>query len=104
MASILLINKVKQTAWIYNIYYYVGSLMVNILKMFLKTDEKLILFVSYGGKKYDDSPKDIYIKMLNDCRFDDYKIIWAFRRPENFEIGRGGKIKIDTFQYYKLER
>lgn len=100
MASLSLINRVKQSAWLYSIYYHVGSFMVNILKLFLKPDGKLFLFVSYGGRKFDDSPKDIYEAMLNDSRFEGYKFVWAFRKPDNFVIGSGKKIKIDTLQYY----
>lgn len=101
MSSLSLINKVKQSPWLYNAYFHVGSFLVNILKILLKPDDKLMLFVSYGGKKFDDSPKDIYETMLKDRRYDDFEKVWAFRQPDNFDIGGGKKIKIDTLEYYK---
>ena len=101
MASVSLINRVKHSNLLYSVYYHIGCFAVNVLKLFLKADDKLILFVSYGGKKYDDSPKDIYEAMLKDSRFDEYKKVWAFINPNSFEIGPGKKIKIDTFEYYK---
>ena len=72
-----------------------------MLKLFLKTDDKLVLFVSYGGKKYDDSPKDIFEAMLKDERFIGYKKVWAFRNPRSFSIGADASITIDTLDYYK---
>lgn len=75
--------------------------MISILKLFVKTDDKLIVFSSFGGRKYDDSPKAIYEAMLLDHRFDSYKLVWAFMQPDNFEIPMGEKVRIDTFEYYK---
>ena len=75
------------------------STLINILKIFVVPDNHLILFVSYGGRHYSDSPRIIYEKMLKDKRFKDYKLVWAFIDPDKFEIPN--KIKIDTFNYFK---
>lgn len=91
---------VKYIGWIYNLYFYIGSACIKVLKLFVCPDPKLILFSSFGGKKYDDSPKSVYEAMIKDNRFDDFKIVWAFNHPEKFEIARGSKIKCDTLQYF----
>lgn len=96
----VLITIIKAIKPLYSIYYYIGSLCINILKFFIKPQDDIILFVSFGGKKFDDSPKFIYENMINDSRFDKYTLIWAFDNPKNIEIPRGKKIKIDTFEYY----
>ena len=96
-----LISFVKYNHFIYLLYYHVGSFAVGILKFFLKADDKLILFVSYGGRKYDDTPKDVYEYMLTDARFKNYKLVWAFVNPDKYDIGPAKKIKIDSFEYYK---
>lgn len=90
---------VKSHGWIYSIYFYIVSFLVNGFKLFLKTDDKLILFVSYGGRHYSESPRVMYEAMLNDNRFDDYKLVWAFVEPQKFDIKN--KIKIDTLEYFK---
>lgn len=102
MDSINLINRVKYSKRLYWLYFKIGSFAVNILKIFLKPDDKLIVFNSFGGRKYDDSPKAIYEAMLKDSRFNDYKLVWAFRNPDLFRVERGYKVKIDTFYYYKV--
>ena len=58
-----LANIIKYFKWIYTLYYYVFSLVINLLKIFVKPDDKLILFNSFAGRKYDDSPKAIYEAM-----------------------------------------
>lgn len=101
MASVGLINRVKYSRAFYSVYYFVGTLVIKLLKALLKPDSRLILFTSYSGKKYDDSPKDVYEAMLKDRRFEAYRMVWAFRQPERFKIERGTTVKTDTLQYYK---
>lgn len=91
---------VKYVRWIYSLYFYLGSFALKVLKLFVRPDDKLILFVSFGGRRFDDSPKAIYDEMLKDARYDGYKLVWAFNTPENYDVPRGEKIKIDTFKYF----
>ena len=50
----------------------------------VELDEKTIIFSSFSGRYYSDSPKAIYEYMLSDDRFNDYKFIWVFKKPKNF--------------------
>ncbi len=45
---------VKYAKPLYRVYNLLGNACIFILKFFVKTDERLILFISFGGKKYDD--------------------------------------------------
>lgn len=92
---------VKYVGWIYQLYFLVGTLALKLLKLFVKPDDKLILFISFGGRRFDDSPKAIYDQMINDKRFNDYRLVWAFIDPNSFVINRGEKVKCDTFSYFK---
>lgn len=89
---------VKKNRLIYGLYYYTANIAIKLLKIFVGTDDKLILFVSYGGRHFNDSPKCIYEAMLADSRFADYRLVWAFRNPSNKDVPN--KIKIDTLKYY----
>ena len=93
---------VKYNKVVYTLYYYIGSLLVNMMKLFVRSDQHTILFVSYGGKRFDDSPKCLYEAMLNDTRFDQFRLIWAFRSPDSHSIPRGEKVRIDTPRYFSL--
>jgi len=90
----------KNNRAFYAAYFYIMSFLVNILKLFVKSDNELILFVSFGGRKAADSPRAMYEYMLEDPRFKNYKLVWGLINPEDFpEIPC--KVKIDTFSYFK---
>lgn len=100
MASRSLVSQVKNTKLFYNAYFYIGSSFIKLLKLFIKPNDRLIVFSSFSGKSYDDSPRAIYEGMIKDHRFDDYELIWDFRNPQKYDIERGSKIKTDTLTYY----
>lgn len=91
---------VKYVGWIYQLYFYLGTLALKVLKLFVKPDGKLILFISFGGRRFDDSPKAIYDQMIKDKRFNDYRLVWAFIEPNSFTINKGEKVKCDTLAYF----
>lgn len=95
-------NILKSIKIIYSLYYVLGSIFLKIMGKFIKIDEKMILFVVYGGKRYDDSPRFVYEAMKKDKRFQDFKFVWAFEKPDEFkQIPNNEKIKIDTLEYFK---
>lgn len=95
-----IVNFVKYSKVVYSLYFYIGSFLLRLARYFVKTDEKLIVFVSFGGRKYDDSPRCIYEKMIEDPRFTGYRLVWGFMEPQKFDIPVGDKVKIDTIKYY----
>lgn len=82
-----------------SIYSFIGNVLVSILKIFVPVRNKRILFISFGGRKFDDSPKALYEAIQDDEFFKDYELIWAFDNPKNFNI-KCKKIKVDTLKYY----
>lgn len=94
-----IVSLLKRHRLLYYIYYWFMSALINLTRIFVKTDERLILFVSFGGRRYADSPKAIYEYMLKDERFRDYNFVWAFVNPSEFpKIDQ--KVQIDTFNYF----
>jgi len=98
--NLRVINKIKYSKAFYSLYFYAGSITLNILKWFVKPQKNLIVINSFGGRKFDDSPKAIYNLMINDPFFENYDIVWCFMNPNSFEIQKGRKIKSDTFKYF----
>lgn len=87
----------------YNLYYVIFNFILNFLSFFIKEDKNLILFVCYGGKKYDDSPRFVYEYIKNNKKFLNKKMVWAFKEPFKFEnISNQEKVKIDTLKYYLI--
>lgn len=42
-------------------------------------EDKLVLFESFMGRRYADSPKAIYEYMLSSSEYSEYKFIWSFK-------------------------
>lgn len=68
-------------------------------------DDKLCVFESFNGRKYVDSPKAIYLEMLNNKKYKDYKFVWAFINPDDFkfleENDRTTVVKYNSDSYKK---
>ena len=85
---------------LYDIYYVIGSLALNVLKYIVPVDDKLILFSSFSGKKYGDNPRAIYEQMLQDERFAEWKFIWAFTDISKFPDVKCSKVCVNSFSYF----
>ena len=98
---LIIINYLKQHPLILRFLWTLFGFLFSFVSRFVKIKEKRILFASFGGRKFDDSPKALYDEICNRKEFDDWLLIWAFVKPEEFDIPRGIKIKIDTLSFFK---
>ena len=71
------------------------------ISWFVPVQKKTILFISFGGRGFNDSPKALYDEICNRDFFNDWKLLWAFVNPDAIEIPRGEKIKVDTYAFFK---
>lgn len=86
---------------IFIIYTRLFSFIMKIMGIFIPTNKQQILFVVYGGQRYDDSPKAVYQMMKEDSRFKDFVYKWAFINPDQVtEVSGSEKVKIDTLPYF----
>lgn len=77
------------------------SFFYKILDKCIRPYEKQIIFTSYSGRQFSDSPKAIYISMKDDPRFKDYKFIWGLKNIEEFpEIPIDERVNIDSFSFF----
>lgn len=95
-----LIYLLKHSKRIQFLYRKVMSTVFKFLGLFVTQDAKLILFSSFAGKKFNDSPKVLFDAIKNDSFFSGYKLVWAFEHPEKFNVEGGKAIKIDTLNYF----
>ena len=92
-------NFVKFNPVILWLYRFCGAIFVKCLKIFVPINKKKILFMSFGGKRFDDSPMVLYNRIKNDADFADYELVWGFINPKDFDTGCK-KVKTDTVKYY----
>lgn len=89
----------KHRAVAQRIYRIVMGFIFRVWGLFLSTDEDLVLFVSFMGKGFNDSPKVIYDYMKSHPDYKQYRCVWAFEHPEKFPDLE--TLKIDSFRYFK---
>lgn len=84
---------------------YLNKLKYMKYYLFNSVDDKLIVFEVFTGRKYCDSPKALYEYMLNNSKYKDYKFVWCFINPENYQFllknSNTTIVKIGTRDYYK---
>ena len=66
----------KHNVWINKTFRFAASSLIKMLGLFVRVDEKAILFSAHG-RKYNDSPKAIYEYLLTQPQFASYKLYWA---------------------------
>lgn len=66
-----------------------------------KVKDDVIVFESFGGKNFSDSPKAIYNYMAN--TYPNLKYYWVFSQPEDINgIGNAHKVQKGSKQYYDI--
>lgn len=91
---------IKHNQFVQLLYRVVMSACIRFIGIFVRTDDKLVLLSSYGGKQYSDSPRVLYEAMQKDERFIDYHYIWAFEQPNNYNLENAKSVKIDSLLYF----
>lgn len=58
-------------------------------------DEKLVFFESFGGRSFSCSPRAIYLAMLEQERFGDYRFVWSFKGAARTQEAQGDALLAD---------
>ncbi len=95
-----LILFLKQNPAVLNLFWKTARAFLEFIGLFVPVRGKTILFCSFGGRKFDDSPKAIYDEIIQRPEFNDWDLIWAFVEPDKVEMPRGRKIRIDTILFF----
>lgn len=89
----------KHNLAIQRLYSLTMSIVFRIVGAFIKTDPDLVLFVSFMGKSFNDSPKAMFDYMKAHPEYLKYDCVWAFESPDKYPDLKS--VKIDTFDYFK---
>lgn len=91
----------KHNLFIQKVYKVVLGNGFRLIGCFIKTKDNLVLINSFGGRRYNDSPKAIYEYLKSNPKYDYLDIVWAFEEPEEFDLSCR-KVKIDSWNYFKI--
>lgn len=75
------------------------SFVFRVWGLFVPVDENIVLFVSFMGKGFNDSPKAIYDYMQCHEDYKHYQCIWALEEPSKYPDLN--TVNIDTPSYFK---
>lgn len=85
-----LINYAKKHHWFMVILRKIRTFLAKIRYFFYfitnKVEDNTIIFESFMGRKYSDSPKAIYEYLLKNKKYGNYKFIWFFKNPEQYKF------------------
>ena len=94
-----IIYVLKHNSIAQSLYRTIMGMVFRMWGAFVKTDETLVLFVSFMGKGFNDSPKVIYDYIRSHQEYSKYHCVWAFEDPSLFPDLES--ITIDTLKYFK---
>ena len=72
----------------------------------IKINKKVIVFNSFNGKSYSDTPRAIYEYLLGQEKFKNYRFVWVFSHPEEYEWLKENErtylVKNKSIEYEKM--
>ena len=95
-----LIYILKHNAAIQAIYKVVMSFVFRVWGCFVPVDERLILFSSFMGTGFNDSPRAMYDYIVSHPEYQKYRCVWAFADPQKYPGVES--VTIDTPAYFRL--
>lgn len=96
-------NKIKHSSVIGSMYLVVMKLFLTIFQFFLPIKRNQILFCSFSGRQYSDSPLEIYNELKNDPKFKNFKLLWTFTDPDQYpSVPSANKVRIDSIAFWKI--
>lgn len=81
------------------LYINLVSLAVRVIGLFVRVDDRLVLFTGLG-MRYNDSPRAIFEYMREHALTERYRCIWAVDEPEKYAIDGAEIIAVDTPKYF----
>lgn len=99
-------NRIKRSSFLGIFYLVVVGIFIKVLQIFIRPNEKQILFISYSGRQFSDTPREAFKILKEDPLFEDFDLVWAFNNPKKFnqkELGRKISANSPTFFYHLLK-
>lgn len=91
----------KHNLFVYKAFDKIVSTGLRIWGLFIPIDKRMVVFTAHT-RKYNDSPKAIYERMINMPEFKDFTFVWGLEDPINSIIpGPAIKVKSDTLAYFR---
>lgn len=94
-------KRVKQSKFLGSTLNTGGKVFFQLLDKIYSKKENIILFTSFTGRQFSDSPRALYEYFKDNDLFSNYRFVWAFRNPDVFPNDLD-KVKISSFAFLKI--
>lgn len=92
---------IKTNKFVQSIYVFFGTIFFRFIGLFVRIDKNLIIFNSFSGKLFNDSPRVLYEEIISNEKYKNYRCVWAFCDLKAFKDKVNCKIvKQDSFKYF----
>lgn len=94
-------NTIKNSPVLGRLYSRIQLLWIKTLQLFVRVDDKQIMFMAYSGRQFSDSPRAAFELLQADPAYADFKFIWAFNDPKEFDHpGITKKVSANSMSYF----
>ena len=70
----------------------------------VQVESKTVIFETFSGKGYSDSPRAVYEFMKQDERYAEYTFLWIFKEPEEYNWLEDDRTKLVKYQSKACEK
>lgn len=81
------------------LYLKLMLVFYKLLDVVIPTQKNFIVFTSFSGRQYSDSPRALYESFKKDSNFSNFKLVWFFNDPKQFPEVEDA-IKLGSIKYY----
>lgn len=92
---------IKSRPIIMGTFFRLAKVGLKMLCFVTPLKKKTMIFVSFSGRNYDDSPRALYEYIIKQDVFSEWEFIWAFVNPEKYNLPNAKVIKFGTFSYFR---
>ncbi len=75
--------------WLYRVFCHL-----------IPVDNRMILFLAFHGRSYNDNPRALYEAMRQDPRFSEYRFVWVLRNPGQETIPGAETVRYLSLGYF----
>lgn len=94
-------NKIKNSTLLGRMYGGLQVSFIKFLQLFVRVDDKQIMFMAYSGRQFSDSPREAFELLQADPAYADFTFVWAFNDPKAFDHpGITKKVSANSVAYF----
>ncbi len=91
----------KHNRFAQQIYRCLFSMIFRFLGLFFRQDSNMVLMQSFSGKRFNDSPRVLFERMLQRPDCESLHFVWAFNEPDLYKLPRTTVVRMDSWSYWK---